>query len=81
MFEAICWPAGSTLFKIDTIWLVSTVPEFANAAGRIRSLRPLAHYKKATQANGRAERYNRLMIEGTRYFLLQCDKLCIEILV
>ena len=55
-------------------WWTDAAPEFATAAGRIRSLRPLAHYKSAPyrpQANGRAERYNRLMIEGTRCFLLQ----------
>ena len=55
-------------------WWTDAAPEFAAAAGRIRSLRPLAHYKSAPyrpQANGRAERYNRLMIEGTRCFLLQ----------
>ena len=50
-------------------WWTDAASEFANAAGRIRSLRPLAHYKSdpyRPQANGRAERYNRLMIEGTR---------------
>ena len=49
-------------------------PEFISAAGRIRALRPLAHYMNALyrpQANGRAERFNRLMIEGTKCFLLQ----------
>ena len=53
-------------------------PEFATAAGRIRSLGLLVHYKSAPyrpQANGRAERYNRLMIEGTRCFFLQARKL------
>ena len=54
-------------------WWTDAAPEFATAAGRIRSLRPLGHYKSAPyrpQANGRAERYNRLMIEGMRRFLL-----------
>ena len=48
--------------------------EFISATGRIRAQRPLAHYMSAPyrpQASGRAERSNRLMIEGTRCFLLQ----------
>ena len=55
-------------------WWTDAAPEFAKAARIIRSLRPLAHYKSAPyrpQANGRAERFNRLLVEVTRCFLLQ----------
>ena len=48
-------------------------PEFDSAVRTIRSSRPLAHYKSTPyrpQANGRAERVNRLMIEGTRCLLM-----------
>ena len=55
-------------------WWTDAALEFAFAAGRIRATRPLAHYKSAPhrpQANGRAERVNRLLIEGTLCFLVQ----------
>ena len=55
-------------------WWTDAAPEFLSAPGRIRAQRPLAHYMSAPyrpQANGRAERFNSLMIEGTRRFLLQ----------
>ena len=54
-------------------WWTDAAPEFAMAAGRIRSLRPLAHYMSAPyrpQANGREERFNSWMIEGTKCFLI-----------
>ena len=49
-------------------------PKFVKAGRIIRATRQLAHYKSAPycpQANGRAERFNRLMIEGARCLLLQ----------
>ena len=55
-------------------WWTDAAPEFAKAARTIRTIGPLAHYKSAPyrpQAKGRAERFNRLMIEWTRCFLLQ----------
>ena len=55
-------------------WWTDAAPEFAKAARTIRSIRPLAHYKSAPyrlQANGRAERFNRFLVEGTRCFLIQ----------
>ena len=55
-------------------WWTDAALEFMPAAGRIRAQRPLAHYMSASyrpQANGRAERFNRPMIEGTRWFFLQ----------
>lgn len=55
-------------------WWTDAALEFAFAARTIRSTRSLDHYKSAPycpQANGRAERLNRMMIEGTRCFLFQ----------
>ena len=68
---------ASHYFKDDApvvrrLW-ADAAPEFAKAAGTIRALRQFAHYKSAPyrpQANGRAERFNRIMIEGTRCFLV-----------
>ena len=55
-------------------WWIDSAPEFAAAARTVRTTRPLAHYCSTPyrrQANGRAERENRLAIEGTRCLLLQ----------
>ena len=55
-------------------WWTDAAPEFAKAARTIRAQRPLAHYKSAPyppQANGRAEHFNRLLVEGTRCSLLE----------
>ena len=54
-------------------WWTDAAPEFAAAARTIRSTRPLAYYNSTLprlQAIGRAERVNRLMIEGTRCLLM-----------
>lgn len=55
-------------------WWTDSAPEFASAARRLREIRPLAHYQsvpRRPQANGVAERANRVVIEGTRCALLQ----------
>ena len=55
-------------------WWADAAPQFAKAAQTIRTQRPLAHYKSAPyrpQANGRAENFNRLLVEGTRCSVLK----------
>lgn len=55
-------------------WWTDRAPEFAAAAKTIAASRPLAHYQSIPhrpQANGIAERSNRLIVEGTRCLLQQ----------
>ena len=55
-------------------WWTDSAPEFAKAASTIRSQRPLAHYQTVPyrpEANGIAERANRLIVEGGRCNLIQ----------
>ena len=55
-------------------WWSDSAPEFSSAARTIRTTRPLAHYRSTPyrpQANGKAERKNRLAIAGARCLLLQ----------
>ncbi|CAK0813605.1 unnamed protein product, partial [Prorocentrum cordatum] len=55
-------------------WWGDHVPEFRAAARQIREQRTLARYRSTPyrpQANGKAERMNRLSVEGTRALLHQ----------
>ena len=57
-------------------WWADAAPQFAKAAQTIRTQRPLAHYKSAPygpQANGRAENFNRVLVEGTRCSVLKSE--------
>ena len=60
--------------RVRRLW-TDSAPEFRAAARHIRQQRPFAHYSSTPhrpQANGRAERFNRLAIEGTRATLMAC---------
>ena len=55
-------------------WWTDAAPEFAKAGRTIPAQRRLAPYQSLPyrlQANGRAENFNRFLIEGTRCLLLQ----------
>lgn len=55
-------------------WWTDSAPEFALAATRIRSQRPLAHYTSIPhrpQSNGVAERSHRMVIDGGQCSMLQ----------
>lgn len=55
-------------------WWSDGAPEVDAATSRVRSQRPLAHYRtvpRRPQSNGVAERSNRMVVEGARCAILQ----------
>ena len=70
---------GSSPPTVQRLW-TDSAPEFKAAARRIRAQRPFAHYASTShrpQANGRAERFNRLAMEGISSLLMNWDSLTV----